>query len=90
MKYQSLMIYFALQYVIKLLNEGENTPRFKRILLSKMKNLDIHNLMKLENVLGNCFLHGSVHRRDKKIENYAHLFIEKQLDKYYSKHIFTL
>ncbi|KYN44609.1 putative methyltransferase TARBP1 [Trachymyrmex septentrionalis] len=83
-------IQFTKRYVVKLLNEGENTPRFKRILLSKMKNLDIHNLMKLENVLGNCFLHGSVHRRDKKIENYAHLFIEKQLDKYYSKHIFTL
>ncbi|KYN22698.1 putative methyltransferase TARBP1 [Trachymyrmex cornetzi] len=83
-------IQFTKRYVVKLLNEGENTPRFKRILLSKMKNLDIHNLMKLENVLGNCFLHGSVYRRDKKIENYAHLFIEKQLDKYYSKHIFTL
>jgi len=70
--------------------EGENTPRFKRILLSKMKNLDIHNLIKLENVLGNCFLHGSVHRRDKKIENYTHLFIVKQLSQYYPKHIFTL
>ncbi|KAG5315232.1 TARB1 methyltransferase, partial [Acromyrmex insinuator] len=83
-------IQFTKRYVVKLLNEGENTPRFKRILLSKMKNLDIHNLMKFENVLGNCFLHGSVHRRDKKIENYAHLFIENQLNKYYSKHIFTL
>ncbi|XP_011690186.1 PREDICTED: uncharacterized protein LOC105451442 isoform X2 [Wasmannia auropunctata] len=84
-------VQFMKGYVVKLLNEGENTPRFKRIMLSKMKNLDIHNLMKLENVLRNCFLHGSVCRRDKKIENYAHLFIIKQLSPvYYPKHIVTL
>lgn len=73
-----------------MLNEGENTPRFKRIILSKMKNLDVCNLMKLENPLENCLLHGSVNRRDKKIENHAHFFIMKHLDQYYPKHIFTL
>lgn len=73
-----------------MLDEGDNTSRFKRIILSKMKNLDVCNLIKLKNPLGNCLLHGSIYRRDKKIENYAHLFIMKHLDQYYPKHIITL
>ncbi|XP_011858439.1 PREDICTED: uncharacterized protein LOC105555992 isoform X2 [Vollenhovia emeryi] len=83
-------IQFAKEYIAKLLDERENTPRFKRIILSKMKNLDVCNLIKLESLLGNCLLHGSIYRRDKKIENYAHLFIIKHLSQYYPKHIFTL
>lgn len=84
------MIYLALQHISKLLDEGENTPRFKRIMLLKMKNLDVYNLIKLQNPLGKCFLYGSIYRRDKKIKNHAHLFIMKHLGQYYSKHIFTL
>lgn len=84
------MIYLALQHIATLLDEGETTPRFKRIILFKMKNLDVYNLIKLQNPLGNCFLHGSIYRRDKKIENHAHLFIVKHLGQYYPMHIFTL
>ncbi|TGZ50372.1 hypothetical protein DBV15_11457, partial [Temnothorax longispinosus] len=81
---------FVNQYIAELLNcKGENT-RFKRIILSKMKNLDIHNLIKLENPLENCLFHGSPYLRNKKIENHAHLFIVKHLGQYYPKHIFTL
>ncbi|XP_070524773.1 probable methyltransferase TARBP1 isoform X2 [Cardiocondyla obscurior] len=83
-------VQFAKGYIAKLLDEGDNTPRFKRVILSKMKDLDVCNLMKLKNPLGNCFLHGSVYRRDKKIENHAHLFIVKHLGLYYPKHIFAM
>ncbi|XP_036151332.1 uncharacterized protein LOC105836856 isoform X3 [Monomorium pharaonis] len=83
-------VQFATGYIIKLLNEEKITARFKRILLCKIKNLDIQNLMKLGSPLVHCLLHGPIYRRDKKIENYAHLFIVKHLGHYYPKHIFIL
>ncbi|KAL6253772.1 hypothetical protein P5V15_015576 [Pogonomyrmex californicus] len=81
---------FVKGYIVKLLNEGENTPRFKRIILSEMQDLKVENMMKLEALLVNCLLHGSVYRRDKKIETNAHLFIIKHLSHYYPEHIFTI
>ncbi|XP_070154969.1 probable methyltransferase TARBP1 [Polyergus mexicanus] len=81
---------FITEFVDQLIEEGESTPKFKRILLSKMKQLNECNLLQLEKPLLSCLLHGSVLRRDKRIENYAHLFIIKHLGQYYPKHILAL
>ncbi|XP_014488611.1 PREDICTED: uncharacterized protein LOC106751882 isoform X2 [Dinoponera quadriceps] len=69
---------------------GDGTAKFKRILLSKMERLDVDNLMKLEKPLLNCLLHGSVLRRDERVENHVHLFIAKHLGQHFPEHILTL
>lgn len=79
-----------MQFVDQLVEEGDSAPKFKRILLFKMKKLNKCNLLKLERPLLSCLLHGSVLRRDKRIENYTHLFIIKHLDHFYPKHVLTL
>ncbi|XP_050458983.1 uncharacterized protein LOC126855407 isoform X2 [Cataglyphis hispanica] len=81
---------FITEFVGQLIEEGESTPKFKRILLSKMKQLNECNLLQLEKPLLNCLLHGSVLRRDKRIEKHTHLFIIKNLGQYYPKHILAL
>ncbi|XP_039313554.1 uncharacterized protein LOC105193761 isoform X2 [Solenopsis invicta] len=83
-------VQFTEGYIVKLLNEGEITAKFKRILLSKLKNLDVQNLMRLKSPLTHCLFHSPIYRRDKKIENHAHLFIDKYLGHYYPKHVFIL
>lgn len=47
-----------------------------------MKELDTYNLMKLNKPLLNCLLHGSVLRRDERVENDVHLFIFKFMEVY--------
>lgn len=81
---------FITEFVDQLIQEGDGTPKLKRILLSKMKQLNECNLLQLGKPLLNCLLHGSVLRRDKRIENQAHLFIIKHLGQYYPGDILAL
>ncbi|EZA56834.1 putative methyltransferase TARBP1 [Ooceraea biroi] len=78
------------EHIDQLTEEGDNIPRFKRIILSKLNGLNESNLMHLEKPLLSCLLHGPVLRRDKRVENHAHLFIAKHLAQYYPKHILAL
>ncbi|XP_020300131.1 uncharacterized protein LOC109863885 isoform X2 [Pseudomyrmex gracilis] len=89
-------IEFINKFISQLLGEDDTSKfekaftRFKRILLSKLEKLNAHNLTKLQEPLLSCLLHGSVLRRDERVENHAYLFITKHLMKYYPKHILAL
>ncbi|XP_012234605.2 probable methyltransferase TARBP1 [Linepithema humile] len=81
---------FAMQFIEQLLEEGENTPKFHRILLSKMAELREDNLIQLSNVLFTCISQGFL-RRDKRVEYHTHLFIAKHLGQiYYPKRMLEL
>ncbi|EFN85513.1 Probable methyltransferase TARBP1 [Harpegnathos saltator] len=81
---------FITEFVDQLVKEGNGMTRFKRILLSKMERLNVSNLMRLGKPLLNCLLHGSVHRRDERVESHVYLFIIKHLGQYFPKHILVL
>ncbi|XP_032671611.1 uncharacterized protein LOC116844322 isoform X2 [Odontomachus brunneus] len=81
---------FVTEFVDQLIKEGESASKFKRILLSRMERLNPRNLIKFEKPLLNCLLHGSVLRRDERVENCANLCIVKHLRQYFPKHILIM
>lgn len=74
-----------------MIQESDNIPNLKRILLIQMESLDINNILynkiNFDKLLLACLLHGYAIRRDKKIENQTCLYIEKNLQDFYKLHL---
>ncbi|CAK9805252.1 Probable methyltransferase TARBP1 [Anthophora plagiata] len=71
----------------QLLEEGNNVPKLKKILLNEMELLNICYLKNLQEPLLLCLLHGHVLKRDKQIENQTYLYIAKSYQNCYPQHI---
>ncbi|XP_046830389.1 probable methyltransferase TARBP1 isoform X1 [Vespa crabro] len=78
-------------FLTQLIQESDNIPNLKRILLIHMETLDINNILynkiNFDKLLLACLLHGYAIRRDKKIENQICLYIEKNLQDFYKLHL---
>ncbi|XP_015174390.1 PREDICTED: uncharacterized protein LOC107065317 [Polistes dominula] len=78
------------QFLDQLIEEGDNMPNLKRILLNRMESLNINhtifNKINVPTLLLACLLHGYTIRRDKKIENQIYLSIEKDFQELYKLH----
>ncbi|KAK2576673.1 hypothetical protein KPH14_005334 [Odynerus spinipes] len=70
---------FINPFLTQLIQESENIPNLKRILLAQLELLHVNDLMNFQTSLLACLLHGYVSRRDKKIENQAYLYIKENL-----------
>ncbi|XP_076632949.1 tRNA (guanosine(18)-2'-O)-methyltransferase TARBP1 isoform X1 [Colletes latitarsis] len=80
-------INFVNHFLDQLIEESNNTPKLKKILLNEMKLLNICNLRNLQESLLLCLLHGHVFRRDEQVENQTYLYITKYYKNYYPQHI---
>ncbi|OAD54202.1 putative methyltransferase TARBP1 [Eufriesea mexicana] len=74
-------------FLNQLLEESNNVPKLKNILLNEMKLLNIYCLRYLQESLLACLLHGHVLRKDKQIEHQVYLDITKNYDNCYPQHI---
>ncbi|XP_017761704.1 PREDICTED: uncharacterized protein LOC108551871 [Eufriesea mexicana] len=78
---------FVDNFLNQLLEESNNVPKLKNILLNEMKLLNIYCLRYLQESLLACLLHGHVLRKDKQIEHQVYLDITKNYDNCYPQHI---
>ncbi|XP_076181951.1 tRNA (guanosine(18)-2'-O)-methyltransferase TARBP1 [Ptiloglossa arizonensis] len=78
---------FVNQFLDQLIEESNNIPKLKKILLNEMILLNVYSLRKLQEPLLLCLLHGQVLRRDEQIENQTYLYITKNYKDYYPQHI---
>nr|XP_034196392.1 uncharacterized protein LOC117611961 isoform X2 [Osmia lignaria] len=74
-------------FLDQLLEESNNVPKLKQILLNEMESLNTCYLKNLQEPLVSCCLHGHVLRRDKQIENQAYLYVTQNYRNYYPRHI---
>ncbi|KAL2737261.1 putative methyltransferase TARBP1 isoform X1 [Vespula maculifrons] len=78
-------------FLTQLIQESDNIPNLKRILLIQMESLDVNNIfynkINFDELLLACLLHGYAIRRDKKIENQTYLYIEKNFQEFYKLHL---
>ncbi|XP_054004821.1 uncharacterized protein LOC128890398 isoform X1 [Hylaeus anthracinus] len=78
---------FVNHFLDQLIEEGENTPKLKKILLNQMKILNMQSLRYVQEPLLLCLLHGHVLRKDEQIESQTYLYITKNYKDYYPHHI---
>ncbi|KAL6253773.1 hypothetical protein P5V15_015577 [Pogonomyrmex californicus] len=81
---------FTIGHIHYFLSKGISISKFNRIVLSGLMYLDVNNVFKLEMILKVCLFHLPMYHCNAKIEDHAHLFIVKHLNKDYSENIFTL
>ncbi|XP_011636211.1 uncharacterized protein LOC105426614 isoform X3 [Pogonomyrmex barbatus] len=80
---------FTKTHIFTLLNNKViSLSKLKSIIFSRLVNLEVDNTLKLEALLTDCLFHFAMYQCNAKID-YAHLFIAKHLNKYYSQNIFT-
>ena len=71
----------------QLLQQSNDVPKLKKILLNELKLLNACCLKNVQDPLAQCLLHGHVFRKDKQIENEAYLYIAKNYKDCYPEHI---
>nr|XP_034196395.1 probable methyltransferase TARBP1 isoform X5 [Osmia lignaria] len=81
------VMHFVNNFLDQLLEESNNVPKLKQILLNEMESLNTCYLKNLQEPLVSCCLHGHVLRRDKQIENQAYLYVTQNYRNYYPRHI---
>ncbi|KAL6253769.1 hypothetical protein P5V15_012171 [Pogonomyrmex californicus] len=81
---------FTIGHIRYFLSKEIFISKFNKIVLSGLMYLDVNNVFKLEMILKVCLFHLPMYHCNAKIEDHAHLFIAKHLNKDYSENIFTL
>ncbi|XP_012146742.2 tRNA (guanosine(18)-2'-O)-methyltransferase TARBP1 isoform X1 [Megachile rotundata] len=79
--------HFVNNFLDQLLEESNNVPKLKQMLLNEMKSLKIFYLKNLQESLLSCCLHGQVLGKNKQIENQAYLYVIQNYSTCYPQHI---